>query len=151
MLILQAFEWELITSLISFQKNLDADQIGVRREFYISEEERKVVRRYWACTLYNIIFHSVKICLWYLTRYSIITMTQWWESMTFWNTIFVTSLAFLIILTGSRLIAVASSFSIHSYASHRVQILLMVTTIAICEPSQFYSVFLHETTIFANQ
>lgn len=65
-LILQAFEWELITSLISFQKDLDADQIGVRRESYIKKEERKVVYRYWAGTAYNLTFHSVKILMFYL-------------------------------------------------------------------------------------
>lgn len=59
------------------------------------------------------------------------------------NALFVASLAFLIIITGTRLITVASNFSIHSYATHRVQIIALVITIAVCEPSQFYSVFMH--------
>lgn len=119
-LITQSFEWELITSLISFQKRVSPDEIGVKREEYMRTVERTTEVVFMILTGYNVVFHAVKGTLYFLNaggRHSDIS-ENWYFDKNIWNALFVFSLAFLILFTGMRLLSVSKKHHVTAYRTH---------------------------------
>ena len=76
--------------------------------------ERKTEILFYIFTGYNIIFHLVKLTLLFLRKDNDVGFF----SKTVWNAIFVVSLAFLVILCGSRLLNVSRRFHVTAYKTH---------------------------------
>lgn len=105
LLIFQSFEWELITSLIAFQKKVGADEIGVRRQEYMTTVERKTEVRFIFITLYNLLFHVIKWTLYFIKPFKDHKSSRaWFIQQSFWDGIFVFSLALLVLVCGIRLL-----------------------------------------------
>jgi hypothetical protein len=142
-LITQSFEWELITSLISFQKRVSPDEIGVRREEYMGSVERITEVRFVFITIYNVAFHVTKGTLYFLhSSGKFQDDSSWYLNKNFWDAIFVSSLALLVLVTGMRLWGASKQHHVSAHRTHGTQIIVMMVCILICEPSNFYAVFL---------
>lgn len=109
-LIVQSFEWELITSLISFQKDVPAEEILVRREEYMNTTEKRTTHIFILWSLYNLFFHVIKITIYFLKLQEVIVSENLFLKKTIWDCIFVVSLSFMLIMYGIRLLSVASAF-----------------------------------------
>lgn len=101
--------------------------------------------------MYNCTYHLVKIIFWYLVNYKVYEQKSWYDHLTFWNALFVVSLSFLIVVTGVRLLTVANHYHLTSYRTHRTYIITMVICIVVCEPSNFYAVFMNENELTENK
>lgn len=116
LLIIQSFEWELITSLIAFQKKVQADEIGVRRQEYMTTVERKTEVRFIFITLYNLLFHVIKSTLYFINRLKDHKNPRpLFVQQSFWDGIFVFSLALLVIVCGIRLLKESKSNHVEAY------------------------------------
>lgn len=101
-------------------------------------------------SLYNILFHVIKISLYFIKLTGFITSENFFLQKTFWDCLFVLSLSFMLILSGMRLLSVASANHQSAFQTHKAQIITMMVTILICEPSNFYAVVLKNDKIMKN-
>lgn len=76
--------------------------------------ERKTEILFYIVTGYNNIFHLVKLTLFFLPKDN----DGGFFNKTVWDSIFVVSLAFLVILCGSRLLNVSRRFHVTAYKTH---------------------------------
>ncbi len=121
------------------------NEIGVKREEYMSIVEPKTTFKFYLCTAYNIVFHVTKMTLFCLEKTGKIRKNSempWYLDVIYWNALFVASLAFIVILAGVRLLFVSAAHCNSEYQTHKLQIKIMMACILICEPSNFYAVLM---------
>ena len=113
--------------------------------------ERITERRFIAITIYNLTFHVVKCTMYFVLDGHFNSRDRpWYFKKNIWDAFFVFSLAFLVVLTGIRLLSVSRSHHISAYRTHKTQIRIMMICILVCEPSNFYAVFMHDNKITDN-
>ena len=62
-ILVQCFEWSLITCLVKFQKEFDFTQLSVKRDMFRSEVEPKVVRNFWISMIVNAAYHISRVVI----------------------------------------------------------------------------------------
>ena len=77
--------------------------------------EPKTVFWAYVFTVFNLVFHVVKLILWEMVFYEVYTPHSWYDKLEYWNALFVLTLSFLILFTGVRILNVANSFSHTAY------------------------------------
>lgn len=106
--------------------------------------ERKTEVRFAFVTLYNVLFHVIRCTLYFMNKNGTYYSDTWLTNKNIWDAIFVLSLAMLVVVTGIRLLTESKNNHVSAYKTHSAQIRIMMVCILVCEPSNFYAVFLKD-------
>jgi len=125
--------------------------MDVKRQHFIENKERATFKLFVYLNVFNLLFHIVKITL------CVLWMAGAWQSqesqfdiVSISDDVWVVSLSFMILVTGTRLLLTANKNHLEGYNNHKTQTLIMMIVLICCEMSSVYFAFLSKTLVASN-